>query len=163
MSSYLASLVVSAAVLTTGLTTGLLYAFAHTVMPGLGTLGDRDFLTGFQRMDAVVQNAWMLLGFLGSPVLTALSIVLSLGQGGPALVWLTVALVLIVATVGITATVHLPLNGAVRAAAPEFADASALRERFEHRWNTWNVARTVTSAAAFASLCGALASLPPAG
>ncbi|MGH3812717.1 MAG: hypothetical protein ACRDUV_09720 [Pseudonocardiaceae bacterium] len=40
----------------TAMVAGLLFSFAHSVMPGLGTLGDRGFLTAFQRIDAAISN-----------------------------------------------------------------------------------------------------------
>lgn len=143
------------AALTTGLTAGLFYVFAHAVMPGLATLPDADHLRGFQRIDAAIANPWMGLAFAGSPLLTGGALLLVLPDLGPAPGWLVAALVLTLVTIGITAGIHLPLNGAVQQAAPDFADASALRERFEDRWVTWNVVRTITSIASF--LCLALA------
>ncbi|WP_109471140.1 DUF1772 domain-containing protein [Ornithinimicrobium cavernae] len=144
------------ATLTTGLTAGLLYAFAHCVMPGLGTLSDEDSLRGFQRIDAAIANPWMGLAFLGSPVLTLAALVLHLPGGGGAVTWLAVALVLVVATVAVTVAVHLPLNARVQAAAPDFSDAATLRERFEARWVTWNIVRTVTSVGSLGALSVAL-------
>lgn len=144
------------ATLTTGLTAGLLYAFAHTVMPGLRTLPDTDALRGFQRMDAAIPNPWMGLSWAGGPVLTAAALTLHLLSGGPATGWLAAALVLLVATLTITGVVHLPLNSQVQAAAPEFADASSLRAHFEQRWVTWNLVRTVTTLAALSCLTLAL-------
>lgn len=145
------------ATLTTGLTAGLLYAFAHTVMPGLSTLGDGHYLRGFQRIDAAVANPWMGLAFLGSPVLTLAALLQHRAVGGWPLLWLSVALVLTLVTVAITAVVHLPLNAQVQAAAPDFADAASLRGRVEPRWVTWNVIRTATSVGSLAALCLALA------
>lgn len=144
------------ATLTTGLTAGLLYSFAHSVMPGLSTLPDTDYLRGFQRIDTAIANPWMGLAFVGSPVLTLAALLLHLREGGAALVWLSLALALIIATIAITAVVNLPLNAQVQAAAPHFADAPALRRRFEDRWVTWNVIRTVTSVGSLACLSLAL-------
>ena len=38
------------------LVAGFLFAFAVVVMPGIGSLNDRDFLRAFQVMDHVIQN-----------------------------------------------------------------------------------------------------------
>src|SRR5262245_35623680 len=35
---------------------GFLFAFAIVVMPGIGTLDDRNFIRAFQVMDRVIQN-----------------------------------------------------------------------------------------------------------
>ena len=136
------------AVVCTGLSAGLLYSFAHTVMPGLTSLGDRAYLTAFWRMDSVVTNGWMLLAWVGSPVLVLVALVLRVADRDAAFGWLVVTAVLVLATWVVTAAVHLPLNSAVQHAAPDFADAAALRERFETTWVRWNVVRTVTAVAA---------------
>ncbi|USQ79854.1 DUF1772 domain-containing protein [Ornithinimicrobium faecis] len=150
------------AALTTGLTAGLLYAFAHAVMPGLGTLGDAEHLRSFQRIDAAIANPWMGLAFGGSPVLTLAALLLHLREGGAVLLWLGAALALILATIAITAAVNLPLNAQIQSAAPSFTDATALRERFERRWVTWNIVRTVTSVGSVLCLSAALLASPTA-
>jgi uncharacterized membrane protein len=135
---------------------GLLFSFAHSVMPGLGTLDDRGFLTAFRRIDAAISNPWMMLTFLGSPALALVALVLHLPDRSQAVPWLIVALVLAVATMTITGAIHLPLNAAIQDAAPAFLDVADLRSRFEDRWVRWNVARTVTSTGSLAALCWAL-------
>ena len=144
------------ATLATAMVAGLMFCFAHSVMPGLGTLDDRGFLTAFQRIDAAISNPWMMLTFLGSPVLTLAALFLHLPGRSPAVPWLVAALVLVVATVVITGTIHLPLNAAIQDAAPELPAAADLRSRFEERWVRWNVVRTVTSTGALGALSWAL-------
>ncbi|MBK8460485.1 MAG: anthrone oxygenase family protein [Micropruina sp.] len=144
------------ATLATAMVAGLLFCFAHSVMPGLGTLDDRGYLTAFQRIDSAIPNPWMMLTFLGSPVLTLAALLLHLPGQSAAVTWLVVALVLLVTTVAITGAVHLPMNRAVQDAAPEFRDAADLRSRFERRWVRWNVVRAVTSTGALAALSWAL-------
>ena len=143
------------ATLATAMVAGLLFSFAHSVMPGLGTLDDRGFLTAFQRIDAAISNPWMMLTFLGSPALTLVALLLHLPDRSQPVPWLVVALVLAGATVIITGAVHLPLNAAIQDAAPTLLDAD-LRSRFEDRWVRWNVVRTVTSTGSLAALCWAL-------
>ena len=116
------------ATLTTAMVAGLLFCFAHLVMPGLATLDDRAYLTAFQRIDAAIPNPWMMLTFVGSLVLTLGALVIHLTTDSPA----------------------------VQAAAPQFPEAAGLRSRFESRWVRWNVVRTVTSVGALAALAGAL-------
>jgi uncharacterized membrane protein len=144
------------ATLATAMVAGLLFSFAHSVMPGLGTLDDRGFLAAFQRIDAAISNPWMMLTFLGSPVLTLAALLLHLPDRSQAMPWLVVALVLAVATVIITGAIHLPLNAAIQDAAPALLDVAELRSRFEGRWVRWNVVRTVTSTGSLAALCWAL-------
>lgn len=144
------------ATLATAMVAGLLFSFAHSVMPGLGTLDDRGFLTAFQRIDAAIANPWMMLTFSGSPALTLAALLLHLPDRSPALPWLVLALMLTVATVILTGVIHLPLNAAIQDAAPAFLDAADHRSRFEDRWVRWNVVRTVTSTGSLAVLSWAL-------
>lgn len=154
--SMLGAATLMGAVLATAMVAGLLFCFAHSVMPGLGTLDDRGFLTAFQRIDAAIANPWMMLTFLGSPALILATLLLHLPDGGAAVPYLGLALALAVATVLITGGVHLPLNAAIQDAAPALPDAAELRHRFEERWVRWNVVRTVTSTGSLAALSWAL-------
>lgn len=156
MSTSWASAALVGAIVTTGLTAGLLYVFAHSVMPGLATLGDQARLTAFQRIDRAIQNPWMAPAFLGSPVLTAAAGLLRWRDGGASLAWVVAAMALVVVTIVITASVHLPLNSAIQDAAPAFAEAASLRGRLESRWVPWNWARVATSTASLVALCLAL-------
>jgi len=149
-----------AACLAAGLVAGFLAAFAHTVMPGLAATDDAGFVGAFQVIDRAVYNHWFMVPFALAPVLVGAALLLALGdqQWGVA-VLVAAALVLAVATVGITGAVHLPLNRelgdvALSAGALDLADA---RARFERRWVRWNVGRTVTSTGSF--VCMALALL----
>ena len=46
------------ATVTSGLLAGVYLLYAHTVMPGLRTLGDREFVGAFQALDRAILNAW---------------------------------------------------------------------------------------------------------
>jgi uncharacterized membrane protein len=140
------------ATLAAALVAGMLFSFAHSVMPGLGALDERGFLVAFQRIDAAISNPWMMLTFLGSPMLTLVALLVHLPGHSSVVPWLVVALLLSVATVIITGAIHLPLNAAIQDAAPAFLNGAGLRSRFEDPWVRWNVVRTVTSTASLAVL-----------
>ncbi len=144
------------ATLATAMVAGLMFSFAHSVMPGLGALDDRGFLTAFQQIDAATSSPWMMLTFLGSPVLTLAALLLHVPGRSPAVPWLGVALVLVVATVLITAAIHLPLNAAIQGVPTDLSDVASRRSRFEDRWVSWNVVRTVTSTGSLVALLCAL-------
>lgn len=144
------------ATVTTAMVAGLLFSWAHDVMPAIGGLDDTGFLTSFRRLDASIENPWMMTTFVGSPLLVVATLLLRLPDRGAVLVWLGVALVLVVATNLITGAVHLPLNAEIKDAAPGFSDAAALRDRVETRWVVWNIVRTVTATGSLVALCGAL-------
>ena len=64
------------------LVAGFLFAFAVVVMPGIGNLGDGEFLRAFQVMDRVIQNNQpvFLLVWMGSVVALLASAALGFGQ-----------------------------------------------------------------------------------
>ena len=148
-----------AATLTTGLSAGLFYGWACSVMPGLARVSDRSFVETMQGINVAIINPWFMLTFLGSAVLTGLAAALCLPAGGrTALPWVVAGLVLYLAMLVITFALNIPLNNQLDAAGPvdRIADLAAVRVRFEATWVRWNLARTVCSMAAFVAALGAL-------
>ena len=145
------------AVLTMGMAAGAFALYAHTVMPGLRRTGDRTFVAAFQQMDRAIINPWfMIFGFGGALVLTAVTAVAN--RGTPAFPWIAVALGLYLAAVIVTAAVNVPLNDAIKAAGdPAHVDVAQVRAQFgEARWAAWNLLRVATSVPAFGLLSWAL-------
>jgi uncharacterized membrane protein len=152
----LTSWFLAAATITTGLSAGLLYAFAVAVMPGIGGVPDTSFVSVMQAINRSIVNPWFLLTFLGGPVLTIGAVISRNVTGGPGPWWpLIAATVLVLLSVLITAGLNIPLNNALDAAGS--LDPAAAREAFESRWVSWNIARTVVSTAAFGFLVLTLA------
>ena len=147
-----------AATVTSGLLTGVYLLYAHTVMPGLGALDDREFVGAFQALDRAIVNPWfMATGFLGTPVLAALALARTWGE--PAAGWVATALVLVVVAMVVTARVHLPRNDALKEAGDprDLADPAGVRRAFdEGRWVRWNLVRVITSLVATCCLAWAL-------
>jgi uncharacterized membrane protein len=122
---------------------GFFYTWSQNVMPALRSSDDRMFIAGFQ----------------GAPLLTGVAALLLLGQDDrSAFWWAAAAFVLYVVVVGITRSVHLPLNAELQAAGDpdRIADPAAVRERFESRWVRWNMVRTVAVVGSFGCLLLAL-------
>jgi uncharacterized membrane protein len=145
------------AVLTTGLVTGVMLLYAHTIMPGLAKTDDKTFVGAFQAMDRAIINPLFLFTFLGSFVLILLAALVSLRT--PLLWWLVVAAALYLAVLVITFSVNVPLNDALKAAGDpaHIADLKAARENFnEALWVRWNIVRSIASMGAFACLTWAL-------
>ncbi|MDO3651103.1 anthrone oxygenase family protein [Nocardia mangyaensis] len=153
----LAAIVV--ALVSTGLTAGVFYAYAISVMPALARTGDRTLIDVMQKVNTVIINPWFMIGFLGTVGFTALAAVLHLGSGHRVtLIWLGIALALNVIAFGVTIALNVPLNEALDAAGDPaaIADTAAVRADYEAGWVRWNVLRAVLHAAAFLVLCGAV-------
>ena len=139
-----------AAIFLCSLVAGFLFAFAVVVMPGIGKLGDGEFLRAFQVMDGVIQNNQpvFMLVWIGSVVALLVSAALGFGQldGTGRILMIAAVLVYLLGVQVPTATLNIPLNNTVKAleidAMDEPAQATA-RTAFESRWNTSNSIRTV--------------------
>ncbi|WP_432590228.1 anthrone oxygenase family protein [Streptomyces sp. HD1123-B1] len=152
--------VLIAATVATGLSAGLFYGYACSVMPGLARAEDRTFIDAMQRINVAILNGWFALVFAGALLLAVLAGALHLrGAGRPALPWIVAAVVLYLVMLVITIRVNVPLNNALADAGhpDRITDLSAVREQFEARWVRWNIVRAVTSTAAFGLLVCALA------
>ena len=151
-------IILGLAVMTTGLSAGVLTLYAHTIMPGLKHTDDRTFVGAFQSIDRAIINPWFLTCFFGAAVLSAIAGVLHLRAGASILTMLTTAFVLSMLTIIITLVVHLPLNDAIKAAGDpaSIGNLAAVRAQFnEARWATWNLIRTVASVASLGLLVAA--------
>ena len=138
------------ATLLCSLVAGFVFAFACVAMPGIGTLGDREFLHSFQVMDRVIQNNQPLfvLVWAGSAVTLFLSAVIGYGRlaGLDRTLLLAAAVVYLVGVQLPTLTINVPLNNKLQALDLEAMSDDALAEAragFEPRWNRWNQIRTV--------------------
>ena len=158
----LRGLLLLAATLTMGLIAGTFALYSHTVMPGLRRTDDRTFVEALGSLDHAIINPWFMIGaFGGALVFTALAALTQLHRS--ARTWVLAALVLYLIAVVITIAVHVPANDALKAAlvaaggVDRIHDIAEVRRSFdEARWAAWNLVRTLTSLAAFASLGWAL-------
>lgn len=140
------------------LVTGFILIFAIVVMPGIGTLRNREFLHAFQVMDRVIQRNQPLfvLVWIGSVVALVAATALGVGQvdGLVRLLIIAAATAYIVGAQLPTVAINIPLNNRVQTLDMQALDETAQtteRQRFESRWNRWNTIRTL-----FASLASVL-------
>jgi uncharacterized membrane protein len=139
-----------AATLLCALVAGFVFAFAAVVMPGIGTLDDRNFLRAFRAIDRVIQNNQpvFLLVWIGSVVVLLASAVLGFEQlDGTGRVLMVAAVLAYLLGVQLpTVAINVPLNNTVQTLRIDGMDETALgaaRQKFESRWIYWNVVRTV--------------------
>jgi uncharacterized membrane protein len=138
-----------------GLVAGLLGAFAVAVMPALRGASDRTFVETMQRINVSILNPIFLGAYAGGLLLSATAIVLHwVDDERGALPWIIAGTVLYLVVLVITDRVNVPLNEQLDAAGDPTGtiDLGAVRQRFEDRWVTWNVIRSIVNVAAFACL-----------
>jgi len=126
------------ATLTTGLVTGVFYAYAVSVNPGLALQPDAGYVSAMQAINREIQNPVFFLSFFGA-VLTLLS---ALYVGGGFL---------------LTVFINVPMNEELAGVAANTSpgEQAGARAAYEDPWNFWNGARTVFSSLAFLALIGA--------
>jgi len=157
--SLITDIVLVAATVLTGLATGALALYAHTIMPGLKKTDDRTFVGAFQQMDRAIINPWFMSTFFGALILIGVAGVMHFGADKRSLLpWLIAAFVLYLIAVILTVAINVPMNDALKAAGdPAHIDVAKARADFnESKWATWNYVRTFTSSAAFIILTGVL-------
>ena len=149
---FVLSVVLIFSTLLCSLVAGFVLLFAIVVMPGIGSLGNRDFLRAFQVVDKVIQDNQpvFLFVWLGSAATLVVAAVLGFWQldGAPrALIVVATALYLLGVQLP-TIAINIPLNNRVQSLDLDTLDEKSLadeRQVFEPRWNRWNVIRTVVS------------------
>lgn len=146
-------------IITTGIVTGTVFAYANSVMPGLKKADDRTFVLTNRLLNASVDN----------PIFLAVSNIALIAQIGSLLFAISLqqsnliflfgfALLGYVATLLITILGNLPLNRKIITANIPKNDNGwkELREQFEHRWRHFNLLRTLTCLASVSILIIAL-------
>jgi uncharacterized membrane protein len=150
--------VLGAATAAMGLSAGLLYGYACSVMPGLAHTDDRTFIDAMQQINEAIQNPVFFASFVGAPVLTLWAFVIERRRGPETLRWITAALVLAGVSLLVTGALNIPLNNELKAAGPvgSISDLAGVRDHFEGRWVAWNVVRTLATTASFGCLVRAM-------
>ena len=137
------------------LVAGFLFAFAAVVMPGIGRLDDGDFIRAFQVIDGVIQRSQPLfvLVWVGSVLAIVAAGVLGMREldGTEQLLMIAAGLIYLLCVQLPTDTINIPLNNGLQRLNPGTMDETTRRrerERFEPRWNWWNVFRTACASVA---------------
>jgi uncharacterized membrane protein len=152
------SITLFTAVILTGLSAGLFYAWAVSVIPGTRRVVDLTYLESMQSINREILNPAFFLVFFGSPVALALS-TLQQRDTTATFWWLLAATATyLVGTFGVTAFGNVPLNDTLEVldlaglTEPEITD---FRTSYESPWNRLHWVRTVFAVLAF--LCSLLA------
>lgn len=105
-------------------------------------------------MNRAILNGVFLSVFLLAPLVTGGSVAVLTWRGeAAALPWVAAAAACSALTVAITAWGNVPLNRDLdQSTATSQEQWRPVRQRFEDRWNLWNLVRTRTSTGALVSL-----------
>ncbi len=138
-------------VVTTGLSAGLLAAFAYAVMPGLDRAGPSVAVPAMQRINVAILNPLFAVIFVGGVVFGVLS--LWAFWRDDLRWWIVAAVILVVIGLVITGIANVPANNRLDAAGDVHgSDAARAWSDFYGNWVRWNVIRAVATAAGCATL-----------
>lgn len=145
------SLSLYAAVTLTGLSAGLFYAWAVSVIPGTQRVIDTTYLEAMQAINCAILNPTFYLSFFGSLIMLGVASFYHYQSNGFGLI-LAATILYLVGTFGVTAFGNVPLNDQLDIL--DLADLSPaklakFREFYETKWNRFHTIRTLFSIASF--------------
>lgn len=146
------SLTLFSAIVLTGLSAGLFYAWSVSVIPGTRKIIDISYLESMQSINRAILNPAFYLTFIGSPIALALSTGQHYKSGTIFWFLLAATLLYLIGTFGVTVFGNVPLNDAL-----DILDLGELndteknkfRTAYETKWNRFHWIRTVFSLLAF--------------
>ncbi|WP_068272710.1 DUF1772 domain-containing protein [Aldersonia kunmingensis] len=147
------------AIITMGLTAGLFWAYAYSVMNALANVDDRTFVDVFNKINVAILNPWFAFCFGGGLVFAVIAALTHLdADRRKVLLWVVVAAAFYVLALAITMGINVPLNNGLAQVDPSDSAAmlAAARQDFESKWVTWNIVRAGVHTAAFGVMCWAL-------
>jgi uncharacterized membrane protein len=147
--------------LSTGLITGLLYAYSCSVNTGLGKLSDKEYLTAMQSINRSILNPAFFVTFFGTLVLLPICSWFEYSTAVPNsfYLFLFATIIYTVGVFGVTVLGNVPLNNNldnfdIKKASLE--SISKQRVKFESPWNRLHLIRTIASIISFGLLITAV-------
>lgn len=147
----LKGITLATALVLTGLSAGLFYAWEVSVIPGTRRLDDTTYLHTMQSINRAIINPRFMIIFLGALLSQLLSTYIHWGQSG--LGWMVAAtLAYALGTLLVTGMGNVPLNNGLEALSLDILSLEEMathRAQYELRWNRLHTIRTVFSVLSF--------------
>ena len=141
----------------TGLSAGLFYAWAVSVIPGTRKVVDMTYLESMQSINRAILNPAFFLIFIGSPIALAVSSIQQFNSGPSWWFLLAATITYLLGTFGVTVFGNVPLNDLLDAMdlnTLSEVKTTEFRKSYESKWNRFHLIRTIFSVLAFMlSLC----------
>lgn len=140
------------AVVLTGLSAGLFYAWMVSVIPGTRKLTDLTYMESMQSINREILNPAFFLIFFGSPISLAISTFQYVNTGLTFWLILAATAIYLVGTFGVTILGNVPLNNALDSldlASLQEDNLQEFRKMYEGKWNRFHFIRTVFSVVSF--------------
>lgn len=139
-------------VVLTGLSAGLFYAWAVSVIPGTRKVSDLVYLETMQSINRAIINPAFILSFFGALILLVISTVQQYHTGMIFWILLIATTTYLIGTIGVTAFGNVPLNNAldvIDLSKLNIDQLSKFRLDYELKWNRLHMIRTLFSFLSF--------------
>jgi len=145
------------AILMTGLSSGLFYAWEFSVVPGTKKISDSSYLETMQSINRAILNPGFFAIFFGSLLFLAISTYLQYKAGFNFSFWMVLIALIsyLVGTVGVTVIGNVPLNEALDAISLSDLSVERIkttRETYELKWNIYHKIRTLCAVVSFTAV-----------
>ena len=133
-----------AAIVGSGLTAGIFFAFSAFVMAALARIPPDQGIAAMNSINITVINPWFMAVFMGTPVVCAVLAVMALlkwNEPGAAVI-LAASVIHIVGSLVVTMAFNVPLNNALAPVTSAAGEGGVLRARYLSDWTFWNTVRT---------------------
>lgn len=143
------------AVIGSGLTSGLLYGWSVSVIPGLRRTTDIAYIGTMQHINRAIINPAFVIPYMGVPLVLAAAAYAQFRAGDNRRGWYLAGATAsyLVTVLGVTIGRNVPLNDALDTFRLGQSDDGAIHTRrttYERPWNRWHYVRTLGSIGAFA-------------
>ncbi|WP_425237749.1 DUF1772 domain-containing protein [Ulvibacterium sp.] len=147
------SFVLFGAVILTGLSAGLFYAWSVSVIPGTQNLGHSNYLTTMQSINRAILNPAFYAVFFGSILFLSVASIYEFNLNTNAF-WLILAssICYMIGTVGVTGLGNVPLNNqldVLQITELSSTKIAEFRAFYEQKWNRLHSIRTICAVISF--------------
>jgi uncharacterized membrane protein len=147
-------IILALAIFLTGLMAGIFFTWSNAVKPGIGKLGDIEYLRALQSMNRVILNNAFRIIFLGAIIAVALVPVFYFNLYPKNIFWLFVFTLVIywIGVFGVTVSGNIPLNEILDKTNLDSItseEIKTLRKSIEVKWNNFNLIRCFSSGITF--------------
>ncbi|QCK14276.1 anthrone oxygenase family protein [Mangrovivirga cuniculi] len=147
------SIILFGAVILTGLSAGLFYAWSVSVIPGTQKVSDEVYLQTMQSINRAILNPAFFTIFFGSLIVLGISTLLSYEVNKTLFsLLLASSIIYLVGPLAITGLGNVPLNDQldnINISELSAGKASEFKQFYETKWNQLHLARTVLSVLSF--------------
>ena len=149
----LKSTILFGAIILTGLSAGLFYAWQVSVIPGTKKIADLTYLETMQSINRAILNPAFFIIFFGSLILLGISSIHEFSANKWAFAFMLASTITyLVGTFGVTALGNVPLNDqldVLNITELSTQKVAEFRELYETKWNKLHLIRTVFAVLSF--------------